>query len=300
MTSDAQAWIHGKLLNSVIEKTKASHSFGKFSDKTRLSIDIARDADLLGRDFIHGVPFAIDGNLFVTIHDFDDRATPKFIADEEVIHLANIRLSRRALEGARFWNQSAKDFPSTGAKTPVETQIETMGRELDLADPDAGLEFSRQVVEWGEGKRNGRVWANIRKKNRLEDKRWRREYGEAICAWLRTAKCSYSPGDALEPGIRIDGLAVSFASKHLRLFDPERFATLDEIICNALGYARNIAGYNLWLHDLQALKRDEGISLRIGDLEAAIFLMARQMARTKSDSKEKTREKSEVSELRTQ
>jgi hypothetical protein len=38
----------------------------------------------------------------------------------------------------------------------------------------------------------------------------------------------FEPGEAIEYGIAIKGLAVSFASKHLRMMQPHRFAVLDE------------------------------------------------------------------------
>jgi hypothetical protein len=72
---------------------------------------------------------------------------------------------------------------------------------------------------------------------------------------------------------------VSFASKHLRLFDPERFATLDEVISLGLGYALNPAGYNLWLHDLHVLKGRCKLQARIADIESGIFVLVRQIVR---------------------
>src|SRR5690606_8551236 len=118
-------------------------------------------------------------------------------------------------------------------------------RTLDLEDPGQAFEFSREVCAWGKG---ARVWGNLQRFHSRE------KLGKEISAWLRAVGVASKPSEAIAPGTDIMGLGVSFASKHLRLLDPERFATLDEVISMGLGYALNSAGYNLWLHDLESLK----------------------------------------------
>jgi hypothetical protein len=65
----------------------------------------------------------------------------------------------------------------------------------------------------------------------------------------------FEPGEAIEYGIAIKGLAVSFASKHLRMMQPHRFAVLDEGIENGAGLAANPFGYRLVLAMLETFKR---------------------------------------------
>jgi hypothetical protein len=274
MTNATTAWINGKTLKTVLEKKRSNHDFGKFSSTDRVPIDISRDACMLGIGAVYGVPFVIDDYLFVTIHDFDLSASAPRLKStwNEIISLANLHFSRHALVGAL-----QEFFYSEPGSENLTKKLENLAQHLDLEEPDEGFRFSRQVIkDWGRG---DRVWGNLERKHTSAG------LGRLICEWLKIVKASNCPAEALGPGVQIKGLGVSFASKHLRLFDPERFATLDEIICNTLGYARNLAGYNLWLYDLTILrnKLEEkyNLTLRIADIESAIFLMARQMARSK-------------------
>ncbi len=72
----------------------------------------------------------------------------------------------------------------------------------------------------------------------------------------------------------------SFASKHLRMIDPNRFPVLDSILANALGYSFSTSGYGAFAQDcatLVAALASSGIThpfhhaWRVGDVETAIF-----------------------------
>lgn len=97
--------------------------------------------------------------------------------------------------------------------------------------------------------------------------------------WLLTAKDQENTCLAISPGVEIKGLGVSFASKHLRHLDPTRFAVLDDVISQGLGYALNPAGYNLFISDLRRLQQSHFPEFRIADIEAGLFVLIRQIVR---------------------
>ena len=219
---------------------------------------------MLGIERNHGCSFVIDEDLLVTIHDFDlTGKEPRFVASDDIMTLANLRFTRRALEGAMYGFVADTSDNET-------LRIERSARSLDVSDHRQAYGFSKDVCAWGRG---GRVWGNLRRFHAEE------ELGRRVSEWLASLKHASTPSEAIKPGTQIQGLGVSFASKHLRLFDPERFATLDEVISLGLGYALNPAGYNLWLHDLRALKDRSKLQARIADIESGIFVLIRQIVR---------------------
>lgn len=98
--------------------------------------------------------------------------------------------------------------------------------------------------------------------------------------WLLAARLAKDYAEAIAPSSFIKGLGVSFASKHLRMLEPTRFATLDDVLHRGLGYALNPAGYNLFMGDLTKFRDDHSIEARIADLESAIFVLTRQLVRS--------------------
>jgi len=247
-----------------LERTGARNRFGDIGPNDRVPLDLRQDNYVLGVEFNHGFPFVVDSNLLVTIHDFD-LGDPglAFRAGADICTLANLRFTRSALESA------IHDFiADTGQNETL--RIERMAQAVDLSNPDLAYAFSRDVCAWGGG---GRVWGNLLRFHSKD------ALGTAISSWLVAARAARTPSDAIEPGTQIKGLGVSFASKHLRLFDPARFATLDEVISLGLGYALNTAGYNLWLHDLAQLMSTHGLPHRVGDVESGIFVLIRQIVR---------------------
>jgi hypothetical protein len=89
---------------------------------------------------------------------------------------------------------------------------------------------------------------------------------------------------ALEAMLGLRGLAVSFASKHLKFLNPNRHVVLDSTISERLGYPRAPDGYCEFVADcasvLTAVKaakvmRPSGNPFRIADVEMAIFQILR-------------------------
>ncbi len=119
------------------------------------------------------------------------------------------------------------------------------------------IAFSQAVFAWGRG---DRVYGKLSKE------KWHTH----VHQWLQKVP-KLSEREAIEQGIELSGIGVSFASKHLRLLYPDRFATLDSVIDDRLGYSRNPAGYLRFLSDLKAFKDKYRLQYDIGDLEEAIF-----------------------------
>lgn len=263
-----EAWINGRLLQKALVDLGRPHRFGKFRPTDRVRLDLRTDSYVLGIERNHGFPFALGTNLFATIQDFDlSREEPRFDPDS-IYELPNVRFTRRALDSA------AHEFV-VEAPTNLTAKLVREAAGLDYADLEQVLTFSKEVVvTWGRG---SRVWGNIVGRHHVENDRYARALGE----WLGNVPAECSPAEALTPGTRIKGLEVSFASKHLRMRDPTRFATLDDVVSQGLGYALNGAGYNLWLHDLKRLKAEHGLLYSLGDLEGGIFALVRQLVRGK-------------------
>jgi hypothetical protein len=94
------------------------------------------------------------------------------------------------------------------------------------------------------------------------------------------------PVEGLGHLTRLSGLAVSFASKHLRFLAPERAVVLDSIISTRLGYPLDGFGYREFLADCYALLEavrtsgvpypfeDEG-GWRLSEIEMGLFQQLR-------------------------
>lgn len=121
--------------------------------------------------------------------------------------------------------------------------------------------FSLAVFRWGQ--QGMRVYSKLKKPD------WNRH----ALGWL-TKVPDLSAHEAIEAST-FKGVGVSFLSKHLRILHPDRFVTLDSVIEDKLGYARNHAGYLLFLNDLLSLKEEHQLDCSLGDLEEAIYRIVR-------------------------
>ena len=248
--------MNGRSLAKALSFTKARLSFGNFSLTQRVPLDVQRNLYALGIEFVHGFPFVVDENLFVTVQDVE--------APSAVLQFGNIRLTENALAGALAWKDEVEREKARKA--------EEAGRELRLSDPASVLTFSEAVCDWGDGQR---VWGNLAR--HYPDSR---QLAEVLGNWLVPARSMSDYAGAIAAGSRIKGLGVSFASKHLRMLEPARFATLDDVLHQGLGYALNPAGYSLFMRDLTAFRDAHSKETRIADLEAAIFGLTRQLVRS--------------------
>jgi len=178
-------------------------------------------------------------------------------------------------------SMTPEEFPEYLAKginaDPTTQNVEQEARNLidnDFRD-DLTEAFVKSVCRWGN---YAGVAGKVLKHNKLG----------VVSKTLRTALNQTEAHDvqlALRTTLSIRGLAVSFASKHLKFLNPERHVVLDSIISENLGYPRdtNGDGYVMFVADCaQALKiiKDKSIPYpasapakewRIADIEMAIF-----------------------------
>ncbi len=88
------------------------------------------------------------------------------------------------------------------------------------------------------------------------------------------------PGQAIRAGLRIKGLSVSFASKHLLLLLLGRYRVLDEVISPGLGFALNRSGFLLFMKSLHEFQQHHASGLSTAQVASAIFYQVRQSVRS--------------------
>ena len=253
----AGCWINGRSLQKALEVTKANRNFGPFEMTDRVGIDPRKDAYLLGSELTRPFPFSTASGLMITVHDVDS-------SDALVYEFGRFRFSASAYESARHW---------IFHEDKVTDEVERLGRQVASGGLDAAYAFSGRVCEWGRG---ARVWGNL---NRFYTKS---ALSDALSKWFSSLDSVLDDAVAVEKGIAIKGLGVSFASKHLRFLRPDQYAVLDEVLSLGLGFALNPAGYALFMQELRAFKRKYNVPHPIAQVEAAIFGLVRQSVRGQS------------------
>jgi hypothetical protein len=140
-------------------------------------------------------------------------------------------------------------------------------------DITKSIDFVRAVCLWGE---DPRIAGKVIKRNRPRSK---------ISHALSNAYHSSIQGEiarSLQAITSLEGLAISFGTKHLKFLDPDRHVVLDSIISESLGYKRDRDGYLNWLeacHEFLQIVNDAGVPYtgtgangwRVADIEMAIF-----------------------------
>ena len=215
------------------------------------------------------LPYQRACGLLVTLNDSESC---------RALRLGDLEFSAKALEAA--FQQVIAD--GAGPKTQAVLEARQKLQPIAAAQPKDALTFSQAVCAWGGGTR---VFSKMMAAHPGRGEQ--RALGEQILAWLaRASQNDCSVREAITLGAAIHGLGVSFASKHLRMFLPGRYVTLDEIIAAGVGYAPTAAGYSLFMTELLQLR--ERLNMRdprwdrrsAGDLENAIFYLARQIVRS--------------------
>ncbi|BBE11147.1 hypothetical protein HH1059_20180 [Halorhodospira halochloris] len=247
-------WIDGRSFEKARNHFRAAVADPKARPNQKVVLDLNEHAYMLGMELTHGYPFIRNDGLSMTIHDHE--LTPRENS-YNIIDLINIRFTERALKGAYtnlVYHEEAQQF-------------EEKLSNLNVQRREDALKFSEEVCRWGRGMR---VWG------RLNQHYSQSQLGEAISSWLSSVRNYDSYIDPISQGVSIRGLGVSFASKHLRLLDPSRFAVLDSVLSEGLGYALTPQGYNLFMNDLVKIKNDYLQEWRLCDIEASIFALVRQ------------------------
>ena len=202
-------------------------------------------------------PFRDHDGVMRTVRDHDGLDVR---AGCETMSFGGFRFSRSAFEAGVHLVRVGDP------RTPV---VESRGAEF-LAQPssEAARSFCEAVCIWGRGQR---VFARLSDLNG-------NALGTRVYDWLVQVP-DLDPRDAVAVGIKIKGLAVSFASKHLRLLQPQRFPVLDQVLEDGLGIARNPAGYKLLTEMLSDFLAAHQLQESIAVAEGAIFLLVRQGVR---------------------
>lgn len=225
------------------------------------------DAGVRGRARVP-IPFLCADGVWRTLQDHDAAATPH--------DFCGLRFTESARRGAEQLTSIEEASLAADHRTQA---VEVLGAKLfEASDPSADdlFGFSEAVCDWG---RDGRIWPNLVRHMEGKD-----NLGAALQAWLESIKRA-APTDveaALQVGVHdIKGLDVSYASKHLRMLNPARYAVLDSVLCAEFGLALNLKGYALFMRLLRELRERMETDDSVASLEMQIFVLARQQLRTK-------------------
>jgi hypothetical protein len=182
----------------------------------------------------------------------------------------NLKLVRLEMDLSSFTTFLKMGIGKDGRLARVEAKaVELASKKFE---PNSCLEFVMDVCVWGGDPRRAGKVLKLNKADQIS-KALKNAYNASKEA--RTA-------DALDAVLSINGLAVSFGSKHLKFLDPDRNVVLDSVISERLGYPRNMEGYLDWLatcYEFLKLIRSADVSYpgvgkngwRVSDVEMAIF-----------------------------
>ena len=216
------------------------------------------------------LPFRAADGVMRTVIDTDPA---------EVLAIADFRFTRPALDcGVALANleQPANTVPTTGSVEHLAC------RYLVAPSASAAAALTEAVCHWGGG---GRVLGNLKRHHagRL---------GDVMQRWMQAALAAASDEEAIaqaspqRPAGLPHGLGISFGSKHLRMLDPDRFAVLDSVLSEGLGYALNPKGYALFMRHLRDLHQRlsaSGWGHSLARTESGLFVLVRQNVRVESD-----------------
>jgi hypothetical protein len=256
--------ISGSALQDALATAPANHPWQQRRPRQSewFSFCASCDAQEL-RSVALDLPFLAPDGVMRTL---DDAATPP------VLSLSVLRFTADALRRAIAHGYSA--YPKTG-------EMEAHGRRYAaLANPQPvdALTFCEGVCDWGDDKR-GSILRNLRRYHAGD------QLQNLLHVWLSQVQ-HMNTVEALEAGLAIKGLHVSFASKHLRMLEPDRFATLDGVLERGLGFALNPVGYQLFLDhlaelssQLKKLGETDPLFSTPAQIEIGIFHLTRQRVR---------------------
>lgn len=256
-----EARIIGRALKISLDKLNGKHRFGKVGLKELIKICPICDVSVLNLKNGNRLPFICSDNVMRTTADLNDSL--EFQSSN--LDFCGFIFTRSALDNGIALIQIEDDDTA---------DIEKLGAKLKgNLNPDTSLQFSKEVCKWGRG---SRVLGNLTKRNM--DK----QLGEQLHAWFQIATETNDIESAISAGIEIKGLGVSFASKHLRMINPNKYAVLDDVISRGIGFALNTKGYKFFINSLQDFKTSYNLDYSPGTLESGIFALIRQQVRANS------------------
>ncbi|OYW56029.1 MAG: hypothetical protein B7Y80_03150 [Hyphomicrobium sp. 32-62-53] len=189
---------------------------------------------------------------------------------EVICNGTSLKLVRLVIELDEFPGYLTKGIGEDGRLERTEAKAREIAKR-NFPQDDC-REFVRAVCLWGDDPRRG-------------GKVIKRNHPEKISKAMKSAFEFSMQGqiaNALDAVTKLEGLAVSFGSKHLKFLAPDRHVVLDSIISERLGYTRDVKGYLQWLaacHEFVILVREAGVKYtgigsdgwRVSDIEMAIF-----------------------------
>lgn len=251
------ARIQGRSLQVALNLIKPNHSFSKFHPSNWVTVCPQCDAYALGAEFEKQWPFLCFDGAWRVVRDFD--GTEQQTSDAKILTFCTLKFSAQALDDA---------IHRVLVEDEVTQALEGMGAQLDGRSDF--LAFCQSVCAWGGGQR---VYANLIRRNGETELR------RCLQDWLLDAKNNDNIEEIIAHGVRIHGLGVSFASKHLRMLNPQKYAVLDSVLSEGLGFALNPKGYSLFMTMLLEFKARHQLSESLSRLEAGIFYLVRQQVR---------------------
>ena len=271
------AKIDGRTLRDARNRTTVDNIFKKFSDTEWVEVCPKCNVD----DLVYNStpkPFLCHDGVMRTKEDLDPNTNLYQSVDW---NFAGFTFSKSALYSSikllRYENHSQKDrLWCTEQKDRrwwtenVEKRCKTLVDDLETAPSPKFREFSKDVCTWGGGERVwGKLWDN-------------KQLAKDLCRWFQSANKTDDAEEAISCGIKIKGLGVSFASKHLRMLNPKRFAVLDDVLSQGLGFARNVKEYKVFMRMLREFQGKHRLKkYNVATLESGIFRLVRQQVRTR-------------------
>jgi len=257
------ARINGRTLKRALPRHGVAHRFQAIQLKQWIEICPRCDRDILLPASGVAIPFLGADSVMRTVKDYDASTS----VGAGSLDFARFKFSRSALQSAT---------KLIAVEDPTTSSVEELGRALSRhPTADKVLEFSEAVCAWGRGQR---IWANLLRLN------GKPALAGTLLGWLDRARSQVDADAAIAMGIAVKGLAVSFASKHLRMLAPESYPVLDQVLSEGLGFAMNPKGYALFQEMLLAFKRAHKLGATIAQIEGALFVLVRQGVRASAAS----------------
>ncbi len=263
--------INGRTFNDACKATSQKSLFKSVDVNSWVHLCPACHTYLIATDSGPSFPFMGTDNVMQTFEDWTEtQDTALVVTRRPHLHFAILDFTERALKSA--WQLI--DLEALNRDITTE-EVEEIGNQIaqgnTTVDP---VDFCKMVCKWGRGHR---VLGNLIGENSRYHKR--DELSSKLGTWFELVRSSKNDLHIISEGIAIKGLGVSFASKHLRMLDPGRFATLDDVLSKGLGFALNPSGYKLFIETLRQFRDKHFPNETVGRLEAGIFVLIRQSVR---------------------
>ena len=198
------------------------------------------------------VPFYLGNGIFCTIHDLDDHGN--FNPQEQSIRLAGFIFSKQAVLCSAFWSILIE------FRTLPLLELGHRFKTEDAPGDSECLDFSREVCVWGG---RGGIFFELSAHHCAAE----------IRSWLIESANGMPADLAVRKGAALKGLDISFASKHLRFVDPDRFATFDSLLAQAFNLDLTPRSYAQFLEQLRDIQQTYFFRDDLATIEHGFFTL---------------------------